>query len=139
MALEPHVCDAPAISWEVIKTIQTIEVVDRYAGNRLWLGQPKVDRNTPLPLRGLLLAAPEGYAAAGRAEVKLHTVAANVGFGWPGDMDPFPLEIVDPQHAVTAAHRAIACGSTLRQGVVCPVPANGSAVTGAMQHVCPLN
>ena len=56
--LEPQVCDAPAISWEVLEPVQTIEVVDGDAGNRFGLRQPKVDRNSP-PVQ-LQAVAPSG-------------------------------------------------------------------------------
>lgn len=94
--LEPQVCDTPAISWQVFKLVQTIEVIDWDAGNGFRLSQSKVDRNSSLAFWCQLLATPECDAATCRAEVKLDTAASNVRLGGPGDFDALTLEIVDP-------------------------------------------
>ncbi len=103
-------------------------MVDWHTGNRPWLRQPQIDSDPAFALGRDLPTAPECHAAAGRAKMELHAVTPDVGGGRPVDRDAFAFKVVDPQHAITPAHRAIAGGGSFRKAVVRPVPGDCSAV-----------
>lgn len=62
---------ATAIGRQVVKAVQTIEVVDGQVRDGVWIGEPDVDCHAPASVDFEAQAAPADHAGAGRAEVNL--------------------------------------------------------------------
>jgi hypothetical protein len=132
--LEPHVCNALSVSRQVLELVQAIEVIDWYMCYGPGLSEAQIDRNASFPLRRSLLTTPERYTAAFGTEVKLDALSSDVGLGRPGDLDAYALKVVDPEHPISSADGAVACGGTFREDRVSPVPRHRATVTRTMKH-----
>ncbi|CAD5373059.1 hypothetical protein RA210_U280034 [Rubrivivax sp. A210] len=80
------------------------------------------------------MTTPEGHTSALRTEVKLNSLASNVRLGRSRDSDSFAFKVVDPEHSVSTADRAVACSGAIREDIVRPVPMDRTTVTGTMKH-----
>src|SRR5262249_10221787 len=96
-------------------------------------GEAQVDGDAAAAVGAGDERAPVGDATAVGAEMETDgPVAPGVHRGGAGDADPFVLEVVGPEHAVAAAHRAVAGGGRLGDSL--EAPADGAAMTGAFDH-----
>jgi hypothetical protein len=113
-ALEPVVRDTPTVALQVFERIQSVKVIDWYAGDSLWLGQAQIDRHAATTVFVDLLASPERDATTRRTKVKLKLVASDERLSLARDLDALVLIIVCPKYAVPSARRAVACRCTIR-------------------------
>src|SRR5215475_4247901 len=108
-------------------------MVDGDGAHGLRFGEAEVDGDAAAAVRAGGERAPIGDAAAVGAEMEANgTVAPGVHLGRAGDADALVFEIVGPEHAVAAAHRAVAGGGRLGDSL--EAPADGAAMTGAFDH-----
>ncbi len=132
-ASEPIVSHALSVSRQIVECIEPVEVVNGHLSDGTWLGQAQIDRDAAASTLVCTLSPPVGDAPAGRAEVKLDGLAAHVGPTWPRDHDSFAFVVVCLQHAIAPADCAVAGGGGFRHAL--ELPANSTAMTGAMDHV----
>jgi hypothetical protein len=132
--LSPDIRDALAVAWQVIEGVEAVEVIDWDLGNRTRFCEPQIDRNPSFTLRQELLPSPVRNATACGTEVKLDRLATDIRLAWPGDLDSFVLEVIDPQDAIAATHSAVASRGTFRKNCVGPFPSDRAAVARAMKH-----
>jgi hypothetical protein len=76
--LEPVVGNAPTVSRQVIKCVQSVEVVNGNLPYSFGFRKAQVDGNPATPLLIRLLSTPEGHASADRTEVKLEGLAPDI-------------------------------------------------------------
>src|SRR5262245_8318717 len=129
---EPIVCDTPSVSRQVIKAVETVEMVDGQPRYCLRFRQPHIHGDATAPFLVRLQRAPIGDTAAIGTEMEFERLAADVGFGRTGDLDALILVVVGPQHAIAPTHGAIARRDRVRHAFVPPL--HCAAVAGAFEH-----
>jgi hypothetical protein len=108
-------------------------MVDRNLRDSPRVRKTKVHCNPETPLLVPLLPAPERYAAANRAEVKLEGLATDKGLGLAADLDAFLLVVIRPEHTIAPARRAVAGRRAIR--LPFKLPSNRTTEAGPVNRL----
>lgn len=130
--LEPIISDRSAVTWQIFKRVQSVEVIDGYPCHRVGLRETNIDSDAAAALLVRLPRAPERDAAARRAEMEFERLATKVRLRSSRDDDSLAIIVVCPEHSVAPAHGAIASRRPVRLAFVSPL--NRTAMTGSLDH-----
>lgn len=91
---EPIVCDTSPVSWQVVKAMEPVKMVNGNLRHSLRFGQPQVDRDATPALFVSFQRSPICHAATCGTKMEPDGLAADVGLGRTRDIDAFAFEVI---------------------------------------------
>ena len=107
MGLGPEIADAPAPSWQVIKAVQPVEVVNWKVAHGLGICKAQVDGHSAPSVGPKAEASPRKDARTGRAEEHLQRgvilAPAAIAAARALNVDTLAFVVIGPKRAVPSA------------------------------------
>jgi hypothetical protein len=128
------VSNAATVPWQILKGVQSLEVVYGNIGYFFRLCQAQIDCDAKAASLTPFLRPPKSNASARRAEMKFKgLLSSGVSAGLTGNRDSLAFIGVGPERAVAAIRRTVASGCSVR--LAFELPAYCTAKTGSEDHL----